>query len=49
MSQSKEIIKNLPCLGIQDPEAFVIVETDASENGYGGILNKRKHKMLKKN
>nr|KYP43243.1 polyprotein [Cajanus cajan] len=34
----KQIVKNLPCLGIPDPEASLIVETDASELGYGGIL-----------
>uniref|UniRef100_A0A151UGQ5 Polyprotein n=1 Tax=Cajanus cajan TaxID=3821 RepID=A0A151UGQ5_CAJCA len=33
-----EIVKRLPCLGIPDPEAYLIVETDASNLGYGGIL-----------
>ena len=34
----KQIIKHLSCLGISDPEASLIVETDASDIGYGGIL-----------
>ncbi|CAN4091661.1 unnamed protein product [Withania somnifera] len=34
----KEIVKNLPCLGIPNPDFIMIVETDASEIGYGGIL-----------
>ena len=29
------------CLGIPDPSAFLIVETDASELGYGGILKQK--------
>ena len=37
----KQKIKSLPCLGIPDPSAFMIVETDASEIGYGGILKQR--------
>lgn len=39
----KQIIKNLPFLGIPHPNAFMIVETDASELGYGGILKQNKH------
>ena len=31
-------VKELPCLGILHPEAFSIIETDASNIGYGGIL-----------
>ena len=31
-------VKELPCLGILHPEAFPIIETDASNIGYGGIL-----------
>nr|KYP34346.1 polyprotein [Cajanus cajan] len=37
----KLIVKRLPCLGIPDPEAYLIVETDASDLGYGGILKQR--------
>ncbi|CAL9019223.1 unnamed protein product [Prunus brigantina] len=35
-------VKELPCLALANPEAFKIVETDASEIAYGGIL---KHKV----
>ncbi|XLR39170.1 hypothetical protein S83_023830, partial [Arachis hypogaea] len=31
-------IKEIPCISILDPSAKLIVETDASELGYGGIL-----------
>ncbi|CAJ2673056.1 unnamed protein product [Trifolium pratense] len=45
MSQSirqiKQLIKRLPCLGIPDPQAFLIVETDSSDLGFGGILKQR--------
>ena len=34
----KDIVKKLPCLGIVDPNAFMIVEMDALEIGYGGML-----------
>jgi hypothetical protein len=37
----KEIVKNLPCLGIPDPTAKLIVETDASDIGFGGILKQK--------
>ncbi|KAK2987236.1 hypothetical protein RJ640_017426 [Escallonia rubra] len=33
--------KTLPCLCLPLPEAFKIVETDASDIGYGGILKQR--------
>ena len=33
--------KTLPCLGIANPSAFKIVETDASEVGFGGILKQK--------
>ena len=36
------MLKNLPCLGISNPDYFMIVETDASDIGYGGILKQRK-------
>lgn len=38
VTQLKQIVKRLPCLGIPDPNANLIVETDASELGFGGIL-----------
>ena len=34
-------VKSLPCLGIPNPHAFMTVETDASDIGYGGILKQR--------
>ena len=34
-------VKTLPCLGIPTVDAFKIVETDASDIGYGGILKQR--------
>jgi len=37
----KQHVKSLPCLGIPHPNAFVIVQTDASDIGYGGILKQR--------
>jgi hypothetical protein len=36
--QLKTIVKKLPCLGIPDPTAKLLVETDASDLGFGGIL-----------
>ena len=41
IKQIKKLVKKLPCLGIPDPLAFLIVETDASELGYGGILKQK--------
>ena len=38
VKQVKFQVKELPCLGILHPEAFPIIETDASNIGYGGIL-----------
>ena len=38
----KEKVKFLPCLNIIDINAFKIVEIDASNKGYGGILKQRK-------
>jgi len=32
---------SLPCLGIPHPDAFMIIETDASDIGYGGILKQK--------
>ena len=37
----KSIVYQLPCLGIPNPQAFMIVETNASEIGYGGILKQK--------
>ena len=34
----KSRVKTLPCLALVNPEAFKIVEIDASNIGYGGIL-----------
>ena len=36
------MVKNLPCLGISNSEFFMIVETNASDIGYGGTLKQRK-------
>ena len=38
----KEKVKFLPCLNIIDIDAFKIVETDASNIGYRGILKQKK-------
>ena len=37
----KKYVKTLPCLGIANPSAYKIVETDASDIGFGGILKQR--------
>ncbi|CAL2245616.1 unnamed protein product [Prunus armeniaca] len=34
-------VKELPCLALANPKAFKIVETDASEVGYEGILKQK--------
>ena len=39
--QIKSYVKTLPCLGIPTVDAFKIVDTDASDIGYGGILKQR--------
>ena len=41
VKQIKSHVKTLPCLGIPTVDAFKIVETDASDIGYGGILKQR--------
>ena len=41
VKQIKSHVKTLPCLGIPTINAFKIVETDASDIGYDGILKKR--------
>ena len=38
---AKSRVKTLPCLALANLEAFKIVETDASDIGYGGILKQR--------
>ena len=38
VQQIKSHVKTFPCLGIPTVGAFKIVETDASDIGYGGIL-----------
>ena len=38
VKQIKIHVKTLPCLSIPSYDAFKIVETDASEIGFGGIL-----------
>ena len=37
----KTLVKELPCLYLPIPQAFKIVETDASDLRYGGILKQR--------
>nr|KYP66499.1 Enzymatic polyprotein [Cajanus cajan] len=37
----KQLVKNLPCLSLPIPQAFKIVEIDASDLGYGGILKQK--------
>ena len=37
----KKKVTTLPCLVIPHPDAFMIVETDALEIGYGEILKQR--------
>ena len=37
----KKRIKYLPCLNIRQPNAQLIVETDASDLGFGGILKQK--------
>ena len=41
VKQLKSIVHQLPCLGIPNPQAFMIVETDASEIRFGGILKQK--------
>ena len=41
VQQIKSHVKTLSCLGIPTIGAFKIVETDASDIGYGGILKQR--------
>jgi len=41
VQQVKLHVKSLPCLGIPNLHAFMIVETDAFDIGYGGILKQK--------
>ena len=41
VEQIKSHVKTLPCLGIPTVNAFKIVETDASDIGFGGVLKQR--------
>ncbi|CAL9029902.1 unnamed protein product [Prunus brigantina] len=41
VKQIKSHVKTLPCLGIPTTDSFKIVETDASDIGYGGILKQK--------
>ncbi|XP_061372762.1 uncharacterized protein LOC133315201 [Gastrolobium bilobum] len=41
VKQVKAKVKELPCLYLPNPQAFKIVETDASDISYGGILKQR--------
>ena len=45
----KEKVKYLPCLNIPQPNAHIIVETDASDLGFGGILKQRLDNSTKEN
>jgi len=37
----KQHVQSLPCLGLPHPHAFMIVETDASDIGFGGIVKQK--------
>ena len=41
IQQVKQHVKSLACLGIPHPDAFMTVETDGSDIGYGGILKQK--------
>ena len=41
VQEIKKYVKTLPCLGIPSVNCFKIVQTDASNIGYGGILPQR--------
>ncbi|KAL9344967.1 hypothetical protein Peur_062642 [Populus x canadensis] len=38
---SQKLIKSLSYLGIPNPKAFLIIEIDASNIGYGGIVKQK--------
>ncbi|KAH0730220.1 hypothetical protein KY289_001408 [Solanum tuberosum] len=37
----KTLVQTIPCLGIPNPDAFMIIETNASDAVYGGILKQK--------
>lgn len=37
----KALVQNIPCLGILNQDAYMIVENDISDTGYGGILKQK--------
>lgn len=39
----KNTVKNIPCLSLANPALPKIVETDASDLGYGGILKQKEN------
>jgi hypothetical protein len=41
LGKLRKHVKTLPCLGLPSPDSFKIVETDAFELGYGGILKQK--------
>ena len=41
VQELKKYVKTLPCLGIPIDNSFKIIQTDASDIGYGGILLQR--------
>ena len=41
IQQVKHGVQSLPSLGITHPDAFMIVEADASDIGYGGIFKQK--------
>ena len=41
IQQVKQKVRSLPCLGMPHPDAFMIVETDVSDLGYGSILKQK--------
>ena len=41
IQQVKQRVQSLPCLGVPHPNAFMIVETDAPDIGYGGIFKQK--------
>ena len=43
VKEIKFYVKTLSCLGIPFPDSFKIIQTDASEFGFGGILLQKTH------
>lgn len=44
IAKIQQLVKNLPPLQLPPADAYIIVETDASTKGWGGILKWRKNK-----